>query len=108
MSEEKGEIRPIRVRNDGSIRIGRKLLDSLEIYPGSKIIVTREGNRVVIEKFIDDIDPFERAAQGPDTSAMEKIREKQRQDKLKAKDKFEDLLANPPEYDPDDNPDMWR
>ncbi len=108
MAEGEEKPRPIRVRNDGSIRVARELLDSLEIYPGSKVIVTREGSRVVIEKFIDDVDPFERAVQGPDTSAIEKIREKQRREKERAKDKFEDLLAHPPEYDPEDNPDLWR
>ncbi len=98
----------LRVRNDGSIRIHRDLLDALGIYPGSKIAVAREGDRLVIRKVVEEGDPFERAARGPDTSALERIREKQRLEKEKAKDRFEELMKNPPEVKPEDNPDLWR
>ena len=97
-----------RVRRDGCIRVPVEMMDSLEIYPETKITIVREGDAIVIRKVAMDDDPFAKAARGPDTDAMDKIRDKQKDAAKKARDRFEELLKEPPEIKPEDNPDLWR
>ena len=98
----------LRVRRDGSIRAPDELMDAAGIHPGGKIRVTLEGGRLIIEKVALAADPFAAAAKGPDLDQMDKIRQKQAEEKQAARDRFEQLIANPPEVLPEDNPDMWR
>jgi len=98
----------LRIRRDGAIKIPPKILDDLQLYPESRITVRVDGGRLIIEKASMADDPFAAAARGPDTSKMERIQEKQAEDKEKAKERFEELIRNPPEIKPEDNPDLWR
>ena len=97
-----------RVRQDGSIRLPAELADGLKIYPGSRIRVTRDGDRLVIEKVAGPEDPFAAAAKGPDLEALDRIREQQAKDQQKARDRFEEMMKKPPEVRPEDTPDFWR
>lgn len=97
-----------RIRRDGLIRIPPKLAEALELYPESKITMEKDGDALVIRKVAMADDPFAKAAAGPDMSALDRIREKQKEDTDKARDRFEELLKDPPEVKPEDNPDLWR
>ena len=97
-----------RIRNNSTVRIPDDILEALNLHPGSKVRLTLDGSRLVIEKVALADDPFAAAALGPDTAALDRIREQQREQKEKAKDRFEELLKNPPEVKPEDNPDLWR
>ncbi|MCU0725974.1 MAG: AbrB/MazE/SpoVT family DNA-binding domain-containing protein [Planctomycetes bacterium] len=97
-----------RVRDDGAIHVPAEILDRLAIYPGSRIRVFRDGDRLVVEKVEAVADPFAAAARGPDLSAMEKIQREQKESARKARAKFEELLKKPPEVRPEDNKDLWR
>ncbi len=104
---EKGRFET-RVRGDGAISVPVEILDGMAIYPGSRIRVWREGDRLVIEKVEAVENPFEKAAKGPDVTAMERIQEEQKEAAKKARDKFEALLKEPPKVRPEDNRDLWR
>jgi hypothetical protein len=97
-----------RVRQDGAIPVPSDMLDRLEIYPGSKIRITIEGARVVVEKIEAPDDPFAAAAKGPDLAAMERIQREQKESAKKAREKFEELIRKPPKVNPEDNKDLWR
>jgi bifunctional DNA-binding transcriptional regulator/antitoxin component of YhaV-PrlF toxin-antitoxin module len=97
-----------RVRRDGAIRIPNEIQDALKIYPQTKVELTVEDGALVIRKIAAAEDPFAAAAKGPDLDAIEKMRDKYEKDKERAKDRFEELLKNPPEIKPEDNPDLWR
>ena len=97
-----------RVRRDGCIRVPEELMDTVGMFPGTKIEIRREGDSIVIRKVSMEDDPFAAAARGPDTEAMEKIRRQQKEAAERAKDRFEELIKNPPEIKPEDNPDLWR
>jgi antitoxin component of MazEF toxin-antitoxin module len=102
------DVTQYRVRRDGAIRVPDKLMEEVGLYPESRITIRIVDGRIVIAKAAMADDPFAAAAKGPDTSKIEKIQEKWREDKEKAKDQFEELLKNPPEIKPEDNPDLWR
>jgi bifunctional DNA-binding transcriptional regulator/antitoxin component of YhaV-PrlF toxin-antitoxin module len=97
-----------RVRADGAIHVPAEILDPLAIYPGSRIRVFRDGDRLIVEKIEAAADPFAAAARGPDLSAMEKIQSQQKEAAQKARDKFEELMKKPPVIRPEDNKDLWR
>ena len=97
-----------RVRRDGAIRIPEKIADELKLYPETKVSLTVEEGALVIRKVESAEDPFVAAARGPDLDAIDKIREQHEKDKKRAKDRFEELIKNPPEIKPEDNPDLWR
>jgi bifunctional DNA-binding transcriptional regulator/antitoxin component of YhaV-PrlF toxin-antitoxin module len=97
-----------RIRRDGCIRVPEEIYDALGMFPGSKIRITLEGKRIVIEKVEMAEDPFAAAAKGPDTSAIEKIQQQQKEAAQRARDRFKELMENPPEIKPEDNPDLWR
>ena len=44
----------------------------------------------------------------PPSGMIEKMKKKYADDKEKAKERFEELIQNPPEIEPEDNPDLWR
>jgi antitoxin component of MazEF toxin-antitoxin module len=98
----------LRVRRDGSIRAPDDLMDAAGIHPGGKVRVTLENGRLILEKVALADDPFAAAAKGPDVSIIEKIREQQAKEKQAARDRFDELIADPPEVLPEDNPDFWR
>ena len=101
-------MRQLRVQRNGAIRLPVDMMDALEIYPERKIEVRREGDSIVIRKAAAEEDPFAKAAEGPDLSQMDKIRQQQKEAAEKAKDRFDELMADPPEIKPEDNPDLWR
>ena len=97
-----------RIRNNSTVRIPDDMMESLNLNPGSRVNLTLDGDRLVIEKVAMAEDPFAAAARGPDTAALDEIQRKQREQKERAKDRFEELMRNPPEVKPEDNPDLWR
>ncbi|MHC4473033.1 MAG: AbrB/MazE/SpoVT family DNA-binding domain-containing protein [Planctomycetota bacterium] len=97
-----------RIRKDGSLRIPDEIQDALKLHPGSKVVLTVDGSRLVVEKVEMGEDPFAKAAAGPDVGVLDEIQKKQRERTEKAKDRFEELIKNPPEVKPEDNPDLWR
>ena len=98
----------LRIRRDSCIRVPEEIYDALGMFPGTKIRVTVEGKRIVIEKVAMADDPFAEAAKGPDTSAIERIRKEHEEAAQRARDKFKEMMENPPEIKPEDNPDLWR
>lgn len=96
------------IRRDGSIRLPDKIMDAAALYPGSKFTVRLEEGRLVIEKVASADDPFAKAARGPDLTAMDRIRKEQKEQKQKARQRFDELIKKPPEIRPEDNPDLWR
>jgi hypothetical protein len=100
--------REFRIRKDGSIRLPEEMMDALALYPGSKYWAKIEDGRLLIEKAVDGEDPFEKAARGPDLSAMDRIRKQQEDEKRRARERFEEMIKKPPEIKPEDNPDLWR
>ncbi len=98
----------LRIRRDSCIRVPEEIYDALGMFPGTKIRVTLEGKRIVIEKVAMAADPFAEAAKGPDTGALDRIQEQQKEAAQKARDRFKKMMENPPEILPEDNPDLWR
>jgi len=98
----------LRIRRDGAIKIPTKILDDLGFYPESRIVVTVQDGKLIIAKADMADDPFAAAARGPDTSKMDSIARDQAKSKDRAAKRFEELMENPPEVKPEDNPDMWR
>jgi len=96
------------MRRDNSIRIPDPICEALNLNPQTKVTVRMEGTRVIIEKVALADDPFAKAAEGPDVSALDRIQKEQQAQKEKARDRFEELIKNPPEVKPEDNPDLWR
>ncbi len=98
----------LRIRRDGCIRVPEEIYDALEMFPGTRILVKLEGKRIIIEKVALADDPFAAAAEGPDTGALDRIQEEQREAAEKAREHFKEMMENPPEIKPEDNPDLWR
>ena len=98
----------LRIRRDSCIRVPEEIYDALGMFPGTKIRVTQEGKRIIIEKIEMAEDPFAVAARGPDTSALDRIQEEQKEAAEAAREKFKQMMENPPEIKPEDNPDLWR
>lgn len=98
----------LRIRRDGAIKISPKILDEIGFYPETRIVVTVTDGYLVIKKAEMADDPFAAAARGPDTSKLDKIQQEQRQAKERAKERFAELMENPPEVRPEDNDDLWR
>lgn len=84
------------------------MYDALGMFPGTKIRVSLVGRQIIIEKIEMVDDPFAAAAEGPDTSALDRIQEQQRLAAEKAREHFQKMMENPPEIKPEDNPDLWR
>jgi bifunctional DNA-binding transcriptional regulator/antitoxin component of YhaV-PrlF toxin-antitoxin module len=97
-----------RIRRDGSLRIPDDIQDTLKLHPGSRVVLSVDGERLVVEKEAMAEDPFAQAAAGPDLGALDEIRKKQKERSEQAKDHFEEMMKNPPEVKPEDNPDLWR
>ncbi len=98
----------LRIRRDSCIRVPEEIYDALGMFPGTKIRVTLEGKKIVIEKVAMADDPFAEAARGPDTGALDRIQEQQKEAAQKARDRFKEMMETPPEILPEDNPDLWR
>ncbi len=98
----------LRIRRDSCIRVPEEIYDALGMFPGTKIRVNLVGKQIIIEKVEMADDPFAAAAEGPDTSAIEKIQQQQKDAARRARDLFEEMMENPPEIKPEDNPDLWR
>jgi antitoxin component of MazEF toxin-antitoxin module len=103
-----GTMAELRIRRDGAIRVPEEMYDALGMFPGTKINVTLQGGKIIIEKVALAEDPFAKAAEGPDLGALDKIQEKNREAAQRARERFKELMANPPEIKPEDNPDLWR
>lgn len=98
----------LRIRRDGCIRVPEEIYDALGMFPGTRIHVTMEGKKIIIEKVAMAEDPFAAAAEGPDVSALDRIQEQQREAAERARQRFKEMMENPPEIKPEDNPDLWR
>ena len=98
----------LRIRRDSCIRVPEEMYDALGMFPGTKIRVNIVGKQIIIEKVEMVDDPFAAAAEGPDTGALDRIQEQQREAAVKAREHFQKMMENPPEIKPEDNPDLWR
>ncbi len=88
------------VGRDGKFKLPRRAMEILEAGPGGKIRMQLDGNRVVLTRYVPD-DPFEEAFKRPEADAFDKLIDAQQSERARAKERFEDLLANPPESDED-------
>lgn len=91
----------------GRLTLPPRLIGLLGGGPGKKVRVRVEGDRVVLQRIVP-IDPFAEAMKKPEADAFEKMVDAQEQDKIEAESRFEELIENPPEVKPEDNPDLWR
>jgi len=98
----------LRIRRDSCIRVPEEIYDALGMFPGTRIRVNLVGKQIIIEKIEMVDDPFAAAAAGPDTGALDRIQEQQKDAAQKAREHFEEMMENPPEIKPEDNPDLWR
>jgi len=94
------------VGRDGKFKLPRRAMDLLGARPGGKVRMEIDGDRVVLLRYVSD-DPFEEALTQPEDDAFDKLVDAQQSARARAKEKFDDLLANPPEAKPEDDPNLW-
>ena len=97
----------VTVDHKGRITLPPWAVRILGARPDRKLNIHREGDRIVLER-IAEIDPFAEAMKKPEPNAIEKMLTAQQKDRAEAEDRFEELLENPPEVEPEDNKDLWR
>jgi len=95
------------VGRDGSIKLPRRAMNLLDARPGGKVRMRIEEDRVVLERYVPE-DPFEEVARRPADDAIDLLLDAQKSEHERAQKRFEELLDDPPEIKPEDDPNLWR
>jgi AbrB family looped-hinge helix DNA binding protein len=97
----------VTVDYQGRVVLPKRALEALGVRGNGRVRLRVEGERVVLERIVP-VDPFADALKKPDADALEKLVDEQKRERAAAEGRFEELLENPPEVKPEDNPDLWR
>lgn len=96
----------IRVNDDGTIRLPKKYMKSLQLRARSYVNVDLDDGRITLER-AEDYDPFAEPEKPADADFIAKGLVEDEKRAKEANRKFERMMEDPPEVRPEDRPEFW-